>query len=233
MKQQIRSALLTGFLSLLPLLVTVYLVQFVFGLIDRAAGGWVSRVLVKAGLALQQDEVIWFLGVPFHGRIPVVGVAFVIILLLVIGLFAHTGISKTIFRLIERLIGFIPVVRGVYYTVQQISQAFVKETSTFKQVVLVEYPRAGVYTMGFLTGESQGEILQFTKRDYVNVFLPKSPNPTNGWMALVPRDEVTFLHMSVEDGLKFIVSGGVIPPPVEQSTEQRLRVLHKKRRNPP
>lgn len=211
--QRIRSALFVGFMVLLPLFVTVYLLQFSFNLIDRSVGGWVSRGLVNAGFALQEGEVIWFLGVPFHGRVPVIGVLLVILILLLIGGLARTIVGRHVFYLIEQLFGLIPIVRGVYNTVQQVSQAFVKEKSTFKQVVLVEYPRKGIFTVGFMTGDSQGDILDFTERDYINVFLPKSPNPTNGWMALVPREEVTFLQMSVEDGLKFVISGGVIPPP--------------------
>jgi len=221
--QRIRSALFVGFMVLLPLFVTVYLLQFIFGVVDRTVGGLFSRFLVNAGFALQQGEVIWFLGVPFHGRIPIIGVLLVILILLLIGGLARTVVGRHVFFLIERLFGLIPIVRGIYNTVQQVSQAFVKEKSTFKQVVLVEYPRKGVFTVGFLTGETQGDILAFTERDYINVYLPKSPNPTNGWMAMVPRDEVKFLDMSVEAGLKFVISGGVVPPKVgERSETQKI-----------
>ncbi len=219
--QRIRSALFVGFMVLLPLLVTVYLIQFIFNVIDRAVGGWVSRLLVQAGFALQEGQVIWFLGVPFQGRVPIIGVLLVIFILLLIGGLARTIVGRHVFYGIERLFGLIPVVRGVYHTVQQVSQAFVQEKSTFKQVVLVEYPRKGIFTMGFMTGDSQGDILRYSERDYINVFLPKSPNPTSGWMAIVPREEVTFLELSVEDGLKFIISGGVIPPPTGERKQTK------------
>jgi len=218
---RVRSALFVGFMVLLPLFVTVYLIQLVFGIVDRLVGGWFTQLLVKAGLALQQGETIWFLGVPFHGRVPIIGILLVLLILLLIGGLARTVVGKHLFRGLERLFGFIPVARGIYNTVQQVSQAFVHERSTFKQVVLVEYPRKGIYTVGFLTGESQGGILQFAGKEYLNVFLPKSPNPTNGWMALVPRDEVTLLDIPVEDGLKFIISGGVVPPPVDVGVQRK------------
>ncbi|USG63857.1 DUF502 domain-containing protein [Brevibacillus ruminantium] len=201
-----------GFMVLLPLFVTVYLLQFIFFMVDRAVGGWLTELMLTTGLAFRQGELVWFLGVPFHDHIPVIGVILLLLILLLIGGIARTPAGRFLFAKIERFFGFIPVARGVYSTVQQVSQALVHERSSFKQVVLVEYPRPGVYTVGFLTGESQGGVLQFTGEEYVNVFLPKSPNPTNGWLALVPRKEVTFLDMSIEDGLKFVISGGVVPP---------------------
>lgn len=219
MLQRIRTALFVGIMVLLPLFVTLYLLQLIFGLIDRFVGGWMTKLLLSTGLASQQGELIWFLGIPFHGRVPIIGFLLMVLVLLLIGGIARTVVGKHVFYLIERIFSLIPVARGVYSTVQQVSQAFVQEQSTFKQVVLVEYPRSGIYTVGFLTGESQGEILKFTGREYVNVFLPKSPNPTNGWMALVPRQEVTFLDMPVEDGLKFIISGGVVPPRVMPASD--------------
>jgi uncharacterized membrane protein len=210
--QRLRTALFVGFMVLLPLFVTVYLVQFIFNVVDRVVGGWVTNLLLTAGLASRQGELIWFLGIPFHGRVPLIGFLLLLLIFLLIGAIARTVVGRYLFTLIERVFGLIPVARGVYSTVQQVTQALLHERSSFKQVVLVEYPRKGVYTVGFLTGECQGEILDFTGREYVNVFLPKSPNPTNGWMALVPRSEVTFLDMPIEDGLKFIISGGVVPP---------------------
>lgn len=209
-----------GFIVLLPLIVTVYLLQFVFFTADTAVGRWLTELLLTTGLASREGEVVWFLGVPFHDHIPVIGVILLILILLLIGGIARTPAGRFLFAKIERLFGFIPVARGIYSTVQQVSQALVHERTSFKQVVLVEYPRPGVYTVGFLTGESQGGVLRFTGEEYVNVFLPKSPNPTNGWMAMVPRREVTFLDMSIEDGLKFVISGGVVPPRMDAADRE-------------
>ncbi len=197
---------------MLPLLVTVYLVRLMFLLIDRTMGGWITQLLVATGFATRQEGLIRFLGISFHERVPIVGVLMLLLLLLLAGCLAKTPAGRYLFRGIGQLAGKIPLVRGIYSTVQQVSQSFLGDRSSFKQVVLVEYPSKGIYTVGFLTGDSQGDILSFTGREYINVFLPKSPNPTNGWLALVPRDEVTFLNIPVEEGLTFVISGGVVPP---------------------
>lgn len=220
MWQRVRTALFVGFMVLLPLFVTVYLLQLIFTVTDRVVGTWVTQLFLTTGLAAKQGDMVWFLGVPFHGRVPVLGLLLLVVILLLIGGIARTPVGRHVFFWIERFFSLIPVARGVYSTVQQVSQAFVHERSTFKQVVLVEYPRKGVYTVGFLTGDSQGGIMQFSGREYVNVFLPKSPNPTNGWLALVPRDEVKFLDVPIEDGLKFVISAGVVPPhaPLEENS---------------
>lgn len=212
MVKRLRQALLLGFLGILPLVVTVYLIQFIVGLADRLAGNWFTQLMISAGLAYQQKGTIFFLGIPFHHRIPLVGFFLLLIILLLIGGLAQTAMGRHLFRGLDRLFGLIPVARGVYMTVQQVTHAFMHEKSTFKQVVLVEYPRKGVYTVGFVTGESQGSIQMNDGREYVNVFLPKSPNPTNGWLALVPREEVQYLDLPIEEGLTFVISGGVVPP---------------------
>lgn len=212
MWQQVRSALFVGIMVLLPLFVTVYLLQLIFTVTDRVMGTWATKLFVSTGLAAQQGDLVWFLGVPFQGRVPVIGLLLLVLILLLIGGIARTPVGRYVFSWIERLFGLIPVARGVYSTVQQVSQAFVHENSTFKQVVLVEYPRKGIYTVGFLTGDSQGGVMGFAGREYVNVFLPKSPNPTSGWLALVPRDEVRFLDIPIEDGLKLVISAGVVAP---------------------
>ncbi|MGC5328545.1 DUF502 domain-containing protein [Brevibacillus sp. SYSU BS000544] len=226
MIKQLRQALLVGFLVILPLLVTVYLIQLIFGLADRFVGYWFTELLLATGIAKHQGEAIVFLGIPFTGRVPLIGLLLVVFILLLIGGLAKTVVGRHVFRGIERFFGFIPVARGVYNTVQQVTHAFVHEQTTFKQVVLVEYPRKGIYTVGFITGESQGTIQTMEGRDYVNVFLPKSPNPTNGWLALVPREEVQYLDLPIEDGLKFVISGGVVPPTtkIEQLTDHSERV---------
>jgi uncharacterized membrane protein len=226
MWQQLRSSLFGGMMVILPLLVTVYLIQLVFGIIDRAAGGWLTRFLLSIGWAYQQDGHIWFLGLPFHDRVPLLGLLLVVVILLLFGGLARTVVGRFVLGGIERFVSFIPVARGIYSTVQQVSQAFVHGSSTFKQVVLVEYPREGLYTVGFVTGESQGETLAFTGRTYVNVFLPKSPNPTNGWLVLVPKDDVIYLDIPVEEGLKFVVSAGVVSP--QASPAQGIHLTVKK-----
>lgn len=154
MIKQLRKALFVGFLVILPLLVTVYLIQLIFGLADRFVGYWFTQILLATGLAQHQGDVILFMGIPFAGRVPLIGLLLVVFILLLIGGLARTVVGRHLFLGIERLFGFIPIARGVYNTVQQVTHAFVHEQTTFKQVVLVEYPRKGIYTVGFITGES-------------------------------------------------------------------------------
>src|SRR5690606_6576647 len=100
----------------------------------------------------------------------------------------------------------VPFVRSVYNSVKQIRDTFVQQKkSVFQQCVLVEYPRTGVYVLGFLTGEGKGEVQQRTSADLVNIFVPTTPNPTSGFLLMVPRDEVTFLDMAIGDGMKLII----------------------------
>lgn len=216
MLKQLRQAMFLGFLVILPLFVTVYLIQLVLGLADRLIGNWLTQLFVSLEWASQKGATIFFMGFPFHHRIPLIGLLFLLLLLLFVGGLARTVMGQHLFRGLDQLIGLIPVARGIYLTVQQVTHAFVHEKSTFKEVVLVEYPRKGVFTVGFITGESQGSIQMIGNQEFVNVFLPKSPNPTNGWLALVPREEVQYLDLPIEEGLRFVISGGVVPPKAKQ-----------------
>jgi len=101
----------------------------------------------------------------------------------------------------------------IYNAVKQISSAFLGQGKTiFKQVVLLEYPRKGLYSLGFTTGVTKGELKYVHQKNSVNVFIPTTPNPTSGMFIVVPKDEIRFLKMSVEDGMKLIVSGGAVSP---------------------
>jgi uncharacterized membrane protein len=155
---------------------------------------------------------IQFLGMQFEHRIP--GIGFILMILILIGVgFATKGLAgKEAIRITEKTFKKIPLARSVYSTVQQVTTAFIQDRSSFKKVVLVEYPRQGLFTMGFLTGESDNEVQEKTQRECVNVFLPTTPNPTSGWLVLVPKEDVILLDMTVEQGLKYIISGGVVVP---------------------
>jgi uncharacterized membrane protein len=110
----------------------------------------------------------------------------------------------------DRVFTRVPLVRSVYQTLKQVVQAFVgDQKKAFRQVVLVEYPRKGLYSLAFLTNEGIGQ----NGEQMLAVFLPTTPNPTSGFLLFLPEKEVTFLDMSVEDGIKLVVSGGVIKPP--------------------
>ncbi len=207
--------IIVGFITLLPAIVTLYVVQFLFSVIDRFLGQFLTDIL-KALRVLKVDEgTIYFLGVytPFSERILGIGFILTIVIISVIGSMRRKGKKQYLFDNVDYFFRKIPFVSYIYSSVEQMINAFTQERSSFKKVVMIEYPRKGIYTLGFLTGESKGEVQRRTEKDCINVFLPTTPNPTSGWLVLVPEKEVIVLNMTVEQGLKFIISGGVVVPP--------------------
>lgn len=134
-------------------------------------------------------------------------------LTVLIGLLVRNFLGRRIFRLGETLLERIPIVNRVYIALRQISRAFWGRNKTvFSHVVLLEYPRRGLYTLGFVTSPGRGEVDAKTEEKLINVFLPTTPNPTSGWFVMVPEDQAVTMEMKVEDALKMIISGGAVVP---------------------
>jgi uncharacterized membrane protein len=134
-------------------------------------------------------------------------------LTVLIGFVARNFLGRRVFRLGETLVERIPIVNRVYVALKQISEAFWGRNKTvFTGVVLLEYPRKGLYTLGFVTSPGRGEIKAKTEEKLINVFLPTTPNPTSGWFVMVPEEQAVPLDMKVEDALKMIISGGAVVP---------------------
>jgi uncharacterized membrane protein len=113
----------------------------------------------------------------------------------------------------ERMLDRMPFVRGIYATIKQVFETVLSHQSdAFRQVVLVEYPRRGIWALGFLTGETLGEVQNLTKERVLNIFLPTTPNPTSGFLLFVPEEDVIALEMTVEEGIKMVMSGGIVTP---------------------
>ncbi|OIJ16142.1 hypothetical protein BKP35_03970 [Anaerobacillus arseniciselenatis] len=207
--------IIVGFITLLPAIVTLYVVQFLFSVIDRFLGQFLTDILKALRILKVDERTIYFLGVytPFSERILGIGFILTIVIISVIGSMRRKGKKQYLFDNVDYFFRKIPFVSYIYSSVEQMINAFTQERSSFKKVVMIEYPRKGVYTLGFLTGESKGEVQRRTEKDCINVFLPTTPNPTSGWLVLVPEKEVIVLNMTVEQGLKFIISGGVVVPP--------------------
>lgn len=207
--------IIVGFISLLPAIVTVYVLQFLFSIIDRFLGQFLTDILKAIRVITIDEGSIFFLGVytPFSERILGVGFFLTILIVSAIGSLRRKGKNQNLFDNVDHFFRKIPVANYIYTTVEQMINAFTQERSSFKKVVMIEYPRKGVYTLGFLTGESKGEVQRKTNKACINIFLPTTPNPTSGWLVLVPEEDVTILDMTVEQGLKFIISGGVVVPP--------------------
>lgn len=192
--KRLRNYLVAGLVVLLPVVATWQVLVWLFNLIDGLLGGLVTRI--------------------FGRSIPGLGLAATVIIVLAVGALAANWFGRRLIDCGERLMRRTPIVRNVYSTIKQIIDAFVGANKTaFRNVVLIEYPRKGVYSPGFATGPTAGELSGKTKEDLVGVFVPTTPNPTSGFLLYVPRRDVIYLDMSVEDGLKLVISGGVVTPP--------------------
>jgi uncharacterized membrane protein len=188
----LRRYLITGIVVILPSVVTVWLLWNLFAFIDRLP----QRIP----------------GQPFAG-IPGVGVVMFFGVIILVGIFATNIIGKRLISLAERVMARIPFANRIYLAVQQISTAFIgTKRSIFNKAVLVEYPRKGIYSIGFVTSEAEGEVQYKTDKQLVCVFVPTTPNPTSGMLVFVPREDLMYLEMTTEDGLKLVISGGVVTP---------------------
>ncbi|OIP63488.1 MAG: hypothetical protein CO150_04685 [Nitrospirae bacterium CG_4_9_14_3_um_filter_53_35] len=198
MKNKIKSLLktyfITGLLVLLPLALTF----------------WILNALLRNMEALIGDPIQQYLEI----YIPGMGIMLLICLILLVGIFARNLIGRKLGHLGEMILNKIPLVRNIYTSIKQlINTLFLQGKDNFRGVVMVEYPRLGTYSLGFITGESRGEVQRITNEIIVNVFIPTTPNPTSGFLLLFPEKDIIHLHMTVEEGLKMIISGGMITPP--------------------
>lgn len=131
----------------------------------------------------------------------------------IVGRLARNYIGKKLIQWMDNILMRVPLVNKIYSTIKQVNEAFsTGKKSAFKTVVLIQFPRAGIYSLGFITGEQHDEVQQKTKERVVCVFVPTTPNPTSGWLVLVPEKDITRLQMSVADAIKFIISLGSVSP---------------------
>ncbi|MBN2508348.1 MAG: DUF502 domain-containing protein [Verrucomicrobia bacterium] len=155
---------------------------------------------------------------PIHWYWSVVALLWAVLLVTLVGAMARHYVVKKIIAFFERVFLRVPLLNKIYLTIKQVNDAFSSSgKSSFKQVVLVQFPRVGHYSVGFLTGEQNEEVQARTQKKVVSVFVPTTPNPTSGYLVLVPEDEVVHLKMSVADGIRFIISLGSVAPPYPSS----------------
>lgn len=193
MLRGIRNIFITGLLILLPIAGSLYILYLFFSFIDN-----LFNIPLKDLLGTE---------------IPGVGVILTFAIIFTVGVIARNYFGKKILHFTERIIIKIPLVKTIYISIKQIVDTlFLKKNDAFKKAVLVEYPKEGVYTIGFITSESPKEISEKTKAECVSLFIPTTPNPTSGMFIIVPKDKVTYLDMDVEEAIKLIVSGGLVTP---------------------
>lgn len=194
----LRKYIIAGLLVWLPLVITVAIIKFVIDLLD-------GTVLLLPP-DYRPEALIGF-------SIPGFGIILAVAILLLTGMFAANLLGRRLVQFWEAALGRIPLVRTVYNSVKQISTTLLASQSTsFRKVVLVEYPRKDCWCIGFLSNEHVGTDRNITHERLQSIYLPTTPNPTSGFNLLIPDREIIELDMSVEDGFKFIISMGVIVP---------------------
>jgi uncharacterized membrane protein len=201
LKQDLKNDLIAGLLVVIPLATTIWLTITI--------ASWVVNFLTQIPKQLN----------PFDGLHPilvnvlnlVVGLAVPLLSILVIGLMARNIAGKWLLDFGERLLQAIPLAGQVYKTLKQLLETILKDSNgKFRRVVLLEYPRRGIWALAFVTGAINNDIQAKMSQKMLSVFIPTTPNPTTGWYAVVPEEEVVNLTISVEEAFKIVVSGGIV-----------------------
>jgi uncharacterized membrane protein len=190
--------LVTGVLAFAPIGVTIWAIAWIIQRLDNLL---LPRILALAGL----DDA---------PRLPLVGALFTLVVILLFGVIARHFFGWEAVRVGERLLNRVPVARSIYAAVKQLLEAiFVSSApASFRRVVLIEYPRKGLYAIAFTTGTARGIVQDATPQKMVNCFVPTTPNPTSGFYLLVPEDELIEVQLTVEDAFKLVMSAGLVSP---------------------
>ena len=204
-----RTSFLAGLAVTLPAIISVAAVVWLF----RTASNFTDTLLFFLKFFLDKKyiyengmsgDLFWYWSV--------LAFALSVAMISIIGLLARYYIGKRMIEWLDAAMMQVPLFNKFYGAIKQVNEAFAGNKNSFKTVVLVEFPREGMYSVGFITNEQRGEVQAKSKEKVVAVFIPTTPNPTSGFLVLVPEDKVTKLDMSVADGIKYIVSLGSIAP---------------------
>ena len=206
--RHLRGYFLAGVLITAPIGITFYLAWLFIN--------WVDNKMTPLLPPAYNPETY----LPFG--IPGLGLLMACLLMTLIGALTAGILGRYWIRTSEKLLARMPVIRSVYGALKQIFETVLShQSNAFREVVLFEYPRRGSWALGFITGTTQGEIQNSTKDDVVNVFLPTTPNPTSGYLLFLPRRELVVLSMTVEEGIKMVISGGIVTPPDRRPQNER------------
>jgi uncharacterized membrane protein len=205
---RLRNYFLAGILVTAPIGITIWLTWSLIA--------WVDQRVLPFIPARYNPENYLPVGVPG------IGLVIAIIALTLIGFVTTNLVGRWLIGLSERVLNRMPVVRSIYGPTKQIFEMVLAQKSTaFRDVVMVEFPRIGQWSIGFITGVTEGEVQELTEDEVVNVYIPTTPNPTSGFLIFVPRRDVIPLSMSAEEGIKMVVSGGLVTPPDRRPPELR------------
>ena len=171
---------------------------------------WFFQALLNAVDGILRPHLEEWIG----RQVPGLGFISMIVLILLVGLLTRNLIGRLFLAWFENLLRTIPFVRSVYSAIKDLVSAFAigGKSKTFRQVVMTQYPRSGLYCIGFVTNEMPCTMPDGRRIDFLNVYIPNPPNPTSGFLVLIPREEAITLNLSIEDGLKLVLSGGIVIP---------------------
>lgn len=203
LKQDLKSDLIAGLLVVIPLATTIWL--------SVSTATWAINLFTRIPKQIN----------PFDGLNPIVtnildfsvGLAVPLLSILIIGLMARNIAGRWLLDFGEQFLQAIPLAGSVYKTLKQILETLVGDSKTkFSRVVMVEYPRKGVWTLGFVTGKVSPQLQTHLQQEMISVFIPTTPNPTSGWYAIMPQEETIDIDISIEDAFKVLISGGIVSP---------------------
>ncbi|MEC9416103.1 MAG: DUF502 domain-containing protein [Pseudomonadota bacterium] len=210
--KNLRKYLITGLLVWLPIVVTVLLFRFLITLMDQT--------LILLPPQIRPETLIGF-------TLPGLGLILTILVLLITGIFAANIVGRSMVNFGEQIFERIPVVRSVYTAAKNFAEIVFSDTGqSFKKVLLIQYPRKGVYSLAFQTSTSLGEVQKKTGSDVVCTFVPTTPNPTSGFIIIVPKEDVIEMDMEVDEAFKMIVSLGVVVPTWKKGDLNELPTKH-------
>lgn len=194
----VRRWLLSGLLVLVPLAITLFVLDWIVGVLDQT--------LLILPVAWHPDRLLGL-------HIPGFGVLLTLVIVLLMGAIASNFLGKRLVLLGNALLSRIPIVRSIYSSVKQVSDTLFSENGhAFRKALLVQWPREGVWTIGFLTGLPGGDVVNHLTGDYLSVYVPTTPNPTGGYFVMLKKSECIELKMSVDQALTYVISMGVVVP---------------------
>jgi uncharacterized membrane protein len=205
---RLRSSFVAGLLLVAPLAVTVFVVQFVFQRVSAVVRPLVQRILPWLQTTLNYSGDLVLVS-------QVLAALLVALAITVVGYVASMSAGRRLFGGFERGVRLVPLIRTVYFGVRQVSESLTERSEGYDSVVLVEFPREGVYAIGFVTNDSPAPARAATGEDLYNVFLPNSPNPTAGALAMVPDEDIHEVDMAVRRGIRLLVTTGLSADDVE------------------
>jgi len=211
-----------GVIVTAPIAITIYLTWIFLSFID-------SRVTALIPPAYNPFNYVSETLFGIHLLKAIISLALAILFFILVGWFARNVLGRLLYKISEYVLHQMPVINNVYKGIKQIFETIMAtQSDAFRDVVMMEYPRKGIWSLGFVTGKSKGEVQRMTANETINVFVPTTPNPTSGFLLFVPVKEVTYMDMTVEEAAKLIVSAGIITPPDRDVLEQKSSGVAKK-----